>query len=176
MNRSVLRSGEPIRNLQHFLRQISYYYKTVLAVIPDGIFSLQTKEAVIGFQKTFSLPVTGVVDFETWNHIIKIFNEISVFEEEAILPQIFPATNFSINPGENPLCLYLIHSMIYFITTNFANFNDFNITGVHDEQSVEVIKYLQKLFNIEQSGIIDKKTFNMISSLYNNHVEETFIK
>ncbi len=176
MNRTTLRPGEPIRNLQHFLRLISYYYNTVPAVIPDGIFSPQTKESVSGFQRTFSLPVTGVVDFDTWNHIITIFNEISEYETEALLPQVFPATDFLINPGENPLCLYLIHSMLYSITTIFENFDNFNITGNHDEPSVNLVKDLQQLFNLEPNGIIDKKTFNMITSLYNHHADKTFIK
>lgn len=176
MNRTTLRPGEPVRNLQHFLRHISYYYSTVPAVIPDGIFSLQTREAVMGFQKTFSLPVTGIVDFETWNSIIEILNEISEYEAEALLPQVFPATDFLINPGENPLCLYIIHSMLYSISTIFENFDDFNITGIHDESSVNLVKDVQKLFNLEPNGIIDKRTFNMITSLYNHHVDKTFIK
>lgn len=176
MNRTVLRAGEPVRNLQHFLRHISYYYNTVPAVIPDGIFSPQTRESVIGFQETFALPVTGVVDFDTWTHIIRIFNEVLEYEEESALPQVFPATDFLINPGESPLCLYLIHSMLYSITTFFENLDDFAITGVHDEPSVNLVRYLQQIFNLEPTGVIDKKTFNMIASLYNNHSEKTFIK
>ncbi len=176
MNRANLRSGEPIRNLQHFLRLISYYYNTVPAVIPDGKFSSQTQQSVMGFQKTFNLPVTGVVNFDTWKLITSIFNQLSKYEEAALVPLIFPATNFSINPGESPLCLYLIHSMLYSLSTFFENLSDFNITGTHDEPSVNSIKFLQELFNLEPDGIIDKKTFNMITSLYNNHVETTFIK
>ena len=176
MNRTTLRPGEPVRNLQHFLRHISYYYNTVPAVIPDGIFSSQTKESVAGFQKTFSLPITGAVDFDTWNRIISIFNEISEYETEALLPQVFPATDCLINPDENPLCLYLIHSMLYSITSVFENFDDFNITGVHDESSVNLIKDLQQLFNLEPNGIIDKKTYNMITALYNHHADKTFLK
>ena len=176
MNRTVLRPGEPIRNLQHFLRNISYYYSTVPAVIPDGIFSSQTREAVIGFQKTFSLPVSGSVDFDTWNYIIKVFNDISEYEADALLPKVFPATDFIINPGESPLCLYIIHSMLYSLVNIFENFDDFSITGTHDEPSVNLVKALQELFNLEPTGIIDKKTFNMITALYNNHADETFIK
>lgn len=176
MNRSVLQPGEPIRNLQHFLRHISYYYNTVPAVIPDGIFSEQTREAVIGFQETFLLPVTGIVDFDTWRHIIKIFNEISDYEAEALLPQVFPATDFIINPGESPLGLNLIHSILHSLAAIFENFDDFIITGIHNEPSVNFVKQLQEIFNLEPNGIIDKKTVNMIIALYNNHVEETFIK
>lgn len=176
MNRAILRSGEPIRNLQNFLRSISYYYNTVPAVVPDGIFSPQTRQAVTGFQKTFNLPNTGIVDFETWEKIILIFNKIFEYEKETLSPNVFPATNFVINYEESPLCLYIIHSMLYSLTKIFQNFNNFNITGKHDQASVKYVRYLQKLFNLEPNGVIDKKTFNMITALYNNHSNNTFTK
>lgn len=176
MNRTVLKPGEPVRNLQYFLRTISYYYNTVPAVIPDGIFSEQTRESVMGFQKTFKIAVTGIVDFVTWNKIIAVFNEVYEYEEACSRPMAFLATDFSITLGDSPMCIYIIQSMLHFISTYFENFVEFNISGVHDEKSVELVKQLQKLFNIEQNGVIDKKTFDMISALYNNNVAKTFEK
>lgn len=170
MKRTTLNAGEPIKNLQHFLRHISYYYNTVPAVIPDGIFSEQTTEAVIGFQKTFNLPVNGVVDLETWNHIQLIYNQINEYEEESWTPQIFPNNNFSINPSETHNHLYTIQAMLYLLSTIFNNIGTLNINGTHDEPSVAVVKALQKQCGLTPSGIIDKKTFNMISSLYNSFI------
>lgn len=177
MNRTVLRPGEPVRNLQYFLRTISYYYNTVPAVIPDGIFSDQTREAVMGFQKTFQIPVTGVVDFVTWNKIIAVFNEVYEYKEACSRPMAFPNdTDFFITLGDNPMCLYIIQAMLRFISMYFANFTELNISGMHDAKSVELVNQLQKLFNIEQNGVIDKKTFDMISALYNNNADKTFEK
>lgn len=170
MNRTTLRAGEPVRNLQHFLRQISYYYNTVPAVIPDGIFSTQTREAVIGFQETFAMPVTGVVDFDTWSQIVIIYNGLNEFEEESYIPQIFPSYGFTISAGESQIQLNVIHTMLQALTQIFDNFGEFTATGVHDEPSVNLVKTLQAIFDIEPSGSIDKKTFNMIATLYSNHV------
>ncbi len=176
MNRTVLRPGEPVRNLQYFLRTISYYYNTVPAVIPDGIFSDQTREAVMGFQKTFKISVTGIVDFVTWNRIIAVYNEVYEYEEACSRPMAFPATDFSITLGDSPMCIYIIQAMLRFISMYFANFTEFNISGMHDAKSVDLVKQLQKLFNVEQNGVIDKKTFDMISALYNNNADKTFEK
>ena len=68
-----LKSGQPVRNLQNFLRVISYHYNTVSAVVPDGIYSDQTYQSVKSFQKTFGLPETGIVNQETWDKIISIY-------------------------------------------------------------------------------------------------------
>lgn len=177
MNRTILKPGEPVRNLQYFLRTISYYYNTVPAVIPDGIFSEQTRESVMGFQKTFKISVTGIVDFITWNKIIAVFNEVYEYEEACSRPMAFPNdTDFSITLGDSPMCIYIIQAMLHFISIYFENFIEFNISGTHDEKSATLVKELQKLFNIEQNGIIDKKTFDMISALYNNNVTKTFEK
>lgn len=170
MNRTTLRAGEPVRNLQHFLRHISYYYNTVPAVIPDGIFSTQTRESVIGFQETFSMPVTGVVDFETWSQIVIVYNGLYELEEESYIPHIFPSHGFTISAGESPIQLNVIHAMLQALTQVFDNLGEFSATGVHDEPSVNLVKTLQVLFDLEPNGTIDKKTFNMIATLYSNHI------
>lgn len=166
MKRTTLNAGEPIRNLQHFLRLISYYYNTVPAVIPDGIFSEQTREAVMGFQTTFNLEVTGTVNLETWNNIILVYNKLTELEEEPWTAHIFPNKDFSINPNDNSIHLYTIQAMIHSISIKFKNVDSLDITGVHDDKSVNLVKNLQKLFDLEPDGIINKKTFNMISALY----------
>ncbi len=166
MKRTNLNAGQPVRNLQHFLRLISYYYNTVPAVIPDGIFSEQTREAVIGFQTTFSLQVTGTVNLETWNHIILVYNKLYEIEEEPLATHIFPNKDFTINPNDSTIHLYAIQAMIYSISNIFQNIESLEITGTYDEKCVNVVKNMQKLFDLETHGIIDKKTFNMISALY----------
>lgn len=168
MNRTVLKPGEPIKNLQHFLRLISYYYNTVPAIIPDGVFSEQTKEAVEAFQKTFNLPVTGCVDLKTWEKIISVYNQIREYEEEGRSTRFFPSRDFVIKPNESNMHLYPIQSMLYVLSNIFNNLGKLDITGVHDEKSVNVVKALQDMFEHEPNGIIDKKTFNMISSLYDS--------
>ena len=169
MNRTTLRAGEPVRNLQHFLRHISYYYNTVPAVIPDGIFSTQTREAVIGFQEAFSMPVTGVVDFDTWSQIVIVYNDLYELEESYI-PQVFPSHGFTISAGESPIPLNVIHTMLQALTQVFGNLGEFSASGVHDEPSVTLVKTLQALFDLEPNGTIDKKTFNMIATFYDSHV------
>lgn len=172
MKRTTLRAGEPVRNLQHFLRLISYYYNSVPAVIPDGIFSTQTREAVIGFQETFSLPVTGSVDFDTWTQIVIVYNELQEFEAESYIPQFFPSYGFNISAEESPVQLNVIHAMMQVLSQLFGNLGTFTATGIHDESSVNLIKTLQSLFGLEPNGTIDKKTFNMIAALYNNSVAQ----
>lgn len=71
----VLRSGDrgpAVSALQFFLSLIGQYSFTLPMLNIDGIFGPKTKQAVEQAQKTFGLPVTGVVNNATW---LKIYDE-----------------------------------------------------------------------------------------------------
>ena len=38
-----------------------------------GIFDSDTRAAVIAFQSLYGLPVTGIVDEETWNRLSEVY-------------------------------------------------------------------------------------------------------
>ena len=44
---------------------------------PTGYFGNITEQAVRSFQEFAGLPVTGVVNAETWNTIVSVFEDVS---------------------------------------------------------------------------------------------------
>ena len=166
MQRAILKSGEPIRNLQHFLRLISYYYKNVPAVIPDGIYSEQTKLSVKAFQKEFGLNTTGEVNPTTWEKIISIYNDLESINNSPVLANIFPSYKTQYIPGEKNHCLFTIQAMLYAITLVIKNIGSLDITGILDAKTVFVVKNIQRLSNIPENGSIDCITWKKISQLY----------
>ena len=65
-----------VRELQLMLRYISRYNEAIPPLNPDGIFGELTEKAVIAFQRSENLPVTGEVDLRTWNEIIRVYNDL----------------------------------------------------------------------------------------------------
>lgn len=55
--------------LQTMLRRMSFISQNIKRINPDGIFGVETTEAVKSFQALKNLPVTGDVDFETWTEL-----------------------------------------------------------------------------------------------------------
>ena len=53
--------------LEIMLNALSAIYPEIKPVEINGVFGPETTAAVIAFQNLFGLPVTGVVDDETWN-------------------------------------------------------------------------------------------------------------
>ncbi len=58
-------SGPYVQMLQLALYRSGYYHE-----LPDGIFGVETQDAVINFQKAFSLIADGIVGEKTWNALM----------------------------------------------------------------------------------------------------------
>lgn len=69
-------SGENILNIQRYLNAVSSVEPTVPMIAEDGIFGQSTAEAVRAFQELEGLPVTGIVNAETWNALGSFYNDI----------------------------------------------------------------------------------------------------
>lgn len=157
---------QPVRSLQNFLRTISQFYRRVPPVIPDGIFGEQTRAAVLGFQATFSLPQTGEVDNDVWDHIISVYDSIVTVTAEPRHAKIFPTAETVICPNGRNSCLYSVQGMLLEITQRFTNLGSIQITGVHNADSVNVVKNIQAASGLEVTGNLDQFTWNSIARIY----------
>lgn len=72
--------GENVRMIQEYLDYIAlsldrYGKKNALKIImPDGKFGTDTKTAVEAFQRRYGLADDGIVGKDTWNMIVKVYN------------------------------------------------------------------------------------------------------
>ena len=66
-------TGDAVRTIQQQLNAISKNYPLIPKVVEDGVYGESTAEAVREFQKIFSLPITGEVNFPTWYRISDVF-------------------------------------------------------------------------------------------------------
>ena len=63
--------------LQDCLLLISRFDDTIPRVNPDGIYGVETENAVMSFQKARSLPVTGKVDYTTWLYLFAEYDSLN---------------------------------------------------------------------------------------------------
>ena len=105
-NSNPIRQGDrgiKVEHLQYMLRVLSSYIPEIPAVTVDGIFGPATQAAVIAAQRRFGLPLTGIVNYETWDEIYDQFTGI----ENASLRDLetYPYTSAIIGQG-NPRSRY----------------------------------------------------------------------
>ncbi len=80
-NLGIGATGDKVRQMQEQLARISKSYPAIPTVRPDGIYGPSTREAVEVFQSVFGLPVTGIVDYNTWYEISNIYVAVSRIAE-----------------------------------------------------------------------------------------------
>ncbi|MBD5459766.1 MAG: peptidoglycan-binding protein [Lachnospiraceae bacterium] len=80
-NLTVGSSGEKVRQLQQQLTRIAQNYPAIPMLVADGVYGPLTADAVRTFQRIFSLPQTGIVDFATWYAISRIYVGVSRIAE-----------------------------------------------------------------------------------------------
>ena len=73
--------GEEVVLLQRYLNRISQSITELPEVSPTGYFGNITDRVVRSFQELYGLPVTGVVNIETWDAIVSVFEDVSAGEE-----------------------------------------------------------------------------------------------
>ena len=73
--------GEDVSIIQEQLNAISKNYPAIPSISIDGIYGINTENAVRTFQEIFDLPATGVVDFRTWYKISAIYVAVTRIAE-----------------------------------------------------------------------------------------------
>ena len=73
--------GNKVYQMQQQLARIAKSYPAIPAIVPDGIYGIKTREAVEKFQSVFGLPVTGIVDYNTWYEISNIYVAVTRIAE-----------------------------------------------------------------------------------------------
>ncbi len=163
----IYMSNKAVRDLQGFLRRIALSDNSVSPVIPDGIFGEQTENSVKSFQRAYNLPVTGIADYPTWQKITEVHNFIIKNESEPDGITAFYNYILPINEGDSNHYVYLLQAILNVLSSVNNGFLSVDITGTHDEKSVNAVKKIQEISGTEPNGRVDKQTWNNISGIYN---------
>lgn len=158
--------SNPVRSLQYMLRRLSSKYPFLPQLAVDGVFGERTLEAVMLFQRAFSPPVTGVVDQRTWNAIRDAWINL---ERESAPPRtlrIFPGEGYQVQPGMSGSSMILPQTMFQLLRRRLEGIAEGTADGLHGDASVQNTLWLQNLAQLEQTGIMDRQTWDMLSRLY----------
>ena len=162
--------GRSVTSLQTMLRVISLHDKRCPTVIPDGIYGEQTARAVTVQQKRAGLPQTGITDFATWQAVCAAYRSAAVEVEPAAPLDIVMNPNQVILAGSDNLHVLLVQAMLRTLHEIYANVEGCALTGLCDEQTVCALRSLQHCCGLPESGILDKKLWQLLAGLYHQAV------
>ena len=151
--------GQPVRSLQTMLRIIAAHHNDLPSVIPDGIYSQQTANAVSAFQRKFGLPVTGITDQGTWEMIVSVYQPALIHVSPAEPLQIILEPNQVIHGGEEHHSIYLVQAMLTAMAKNYGCIPEPPISGILDSGTSESLIAFQRLSGLDVTGELDKITW-----------------
>lgn len=153
---------QPIRSLQTMLRVIAEDDGRLPTVVPDGIYTQETMNAVSAFQRRYNLPVTGITDQQTWDQIVPVYEHalIRIGKAEPIEIIFDPGQVFRL--GDSSPYLYLLQSILLFLSQLHPNISEPTHTGVLDSPTADALAGFQLLAGLEPTGELDKETWKYL--------------
>jgi peptidoglycan hydrolase-like protein with peptidoglycan-binding domain len=158
-----------VQAVQYFLNVLSAYYNTIPSVDINGVLNTQTRTAIMEFQRTFNLPITGLVDEQTWN---TMFNAVSgilrTLPPSAIaLPAlIWPGITYQLG-SEGP-GVYLIQQYLIYIGSVLEGIPPATPDGIYGPVTESAVRAFQEYFGIDVTGVVDRYTWDRIVHIYRN--------
>ncbi len=159
-------NGQPVRSLQEMLNQLAIYDDTYMRLVPDGIFGERTLEAVMIFQRENSMPVTGMVNSDTWNAIVAAYEKIEFLYGTPPPLNVLPNGSFTCCQGERAAPLFVIRGMFSALEQVTTNFSPCAGGDVNDGGTYENLRTIQRLSGLPVTGTLDRPTWVYLSQLY----------
>ena len=156
-------NGDYVEIIQTYLNYISAFYSEIDQINVDGIYGEASKKQVESFQRLFNLPVTGVVNEETWNSISEVYRLIS-----AVV--LYPG--FALKQGDSNR--YVAYLQIYLndIASINENIPSFVIDGIYGDNTEKAVRAFQREYGLIEDGIVGNETWNEILTIYLRDVRD----
>ena len=155
---------DAIRNLQRYLRSLSFDDPAIPRVPVDGIFETSTEDAVKAFQSLYGLEPTGRADLETWDRIYDAYLRAERAADRTPVTNFFPAypEGYEISRGENSLTVSLLQLVLQELTLIYDTLSIGEITGIFDDATEENVRRFQSAALLPVTGRVNLETWNRI--------------
>ena len=149
-----------VREAQRFLLEIHYADAYIPHIAIDGIYGVKTVEAIRIFQTYNNLPVTGEIDYITWNLLYEQYKESYLKRNNydfLILEKNLPLTVGAV--GED---VELLQFLINRISAKYLAVDRVITNGFYGYEVANAVSEIQRIYRIAPTGILDRNTLNYI--------------
>ena len=163
------RERDAVRDLQRYLRQLSYVDDRITGPPIDGVYGSDTRQAVRDFQKAEGLPETGSVDTSTWELLFARY-EASLVREGAPVPlAVFPRlfAGYALRRGDESFLVRLLQYVLGELSVYRKENERVPQNGVYDEATEAAVKALQQSALLPETGEVDRATWDALAARYN---------
>lgn len=166
-------SGDKVRILQYMLSVFAQFDESIPPIVQDGIFGQKTLEAVRTFQKIYSLPVTGVVDEDTWDLMYRLLRgtyETVLFNSNGVNISVKPFPGYTLQIGSTGDDVSSVQQYINSIASVNMRVDPVSVTGVYGRATRSSVMQIQELYGLLRTGNVNEATWDAITNGYINSV------
>ncbi len=164
-------TGEEVRLVQYFLNLIGEFNNFIPTVAIDGDFGTATTESVRAFQRSQSLPETGVVDRTTWDALYSRYTSLV-----AGLPEDFRQNGAQVYPG-TPLRRGSTGEAVRDLQTYLQKLAQTNpsiptvmVTGTFGPETERAVLAFQRDAGLPPRGIVGLTTWQELVTRYQDRI------
>ena len=166
-------AGNDVQEKQIQLNRISVNYPLIPKISPaDGIFGVETQNAVIAFQRIFGLSPDGIIGPITWNRLSYLFNAVkrlSELDSEGIRIEEIPRDySRSLSLGDEGRDVLVIQYYLNVIGLYYDTIPRILINGRFDEATREAVVAFQTAFGLDADGIVGRFTWQSMTDVYDS--------
>lgn len=169
--------GDDVVTIKRELNRIAQNYPAIPKIpFINGVFDLETENAVRAFQRIFSLDPDGVVGKATWYKIKQVFTavkELSDLTSEGLtISEVARRYTRELRPGTQGLDVEALQYYLAFIGYFYPYLPPIPITGYFGELTRDAVFAFQANYGLPVTGVVDANVFNRIEQVYRNAVSE----
>ncbi|MBO5649329.1 MAG: peptidoglycan-binding protein [Clostridia bacterium] len=165
-----------VRNLQLRLNRISRNYPAIPKIYPtDGVFAIETEDAVKEFQRIFNLTPDGIVGRSTWYAVLRIFNAVKRLNEldsEGLrysdLSDVFPQT---LSEGDRSQAVSALQYLLAYIAVYISEIPPIPVTGLFGTQTASAVRAFQRYAGLAEDGVVGPLTWDAIYDTYRGIID-----
>ena len=158
--------GQAVRFIQFMLALGELYYPALREVEITGFYDEETRLAVEAFQDEFNIPVTGVVDEETWNAMLEMLFELLSSSGGIGNTPTGDYPGYVLTVGSAGPAVRELQSYMNQIAERYCAAGFVRQDGYFDEATREAVMAFQEGFGLPVTGFVDRETWDVIYNYY----------
>lgn len=169
-------AGNNVKIIQTQLNRISDNYPAIPKIRePNGVFGVDTENAVRKFQEVFDLNQTGEVDKSTWYRIkqyyVGVKNLSDLVSEGITLEEVqVPFTN-RLQEGNQGIGVKTIQYYLNILAYFNPALSMVPLNGIFGPETAAAVRTFQEFYGLPVSGMVGINTWNTMNRIYTETVE-----
>lgn len=167
---------EEVRTIQRQLNRIARNYPMIPEITnTNGVYGVDTENAVKAFQRIFNLNEDGIVGEATWYAIKRVYNAVKrlseLYSEGITISEVQRQYENPLYVGSSGVAVRVIQYFLSFLGYFNNELSPITVDGIFGKNTENAVREFQQWAGLPVTGIVDPRTWNTIINEYNATIQ-----